>query len=298
MNFRKIQTNIIIETVVFLCIVGHLTPIIVNGQYQTPNNQCGGRFRTVNGTIDFHYNTETNPDPDMKKVCVWTIIPYPFQRYIEVTVDSSSLTCNANNDRLGFTWLNESSSAKPVTQASTCEPIHIKNEGSVLIVVLISESSKQNTGFKLTWRGTGFYSRIRFVTAYNSYGKPSVQPIPYFGAGFIGNSLSTFAFPTGNRTDGHTMEMIISPVKLQTDIYTDCPGLGRGDWINKECSLLMVFLIENDGTLKVHSTFTDSTSDYTELRNENGFYMVFWGGNRYAATGGGSLMLNYTSIRN
>lgn len=70
----------------------------------------------------------------------------------------------------------------------------------------------------------------------------------------MGNSLSTYAFPKGNRTDGQIMEMTISPVQLQTDTYTDCPGLGQGDWVNKECSLLMVFLIENDGTLKVHTT--------------------------------------------
>ncbi|CAG7819270.1 unnamed protein product, partial [Allacma fusca] len=127
---------------------GLLTLPLINGQYETPNNQCGGRFRSVRGSINFTLNTETNPDPNAKKVCMWTIIPNPFQTHMKFMINSTTNMSCPDTDSLGFTSFAESSAE--IQTHSTCSSgeIFILN-GSVILVSFISKRPRDGSGFYL-----------------------------------------------------------------------------------------------------------------------------------------------------
>ncbi|CAG7833438.1 unnamed protein product [Allacma fusca] len=286
--------NGLLTSVLFLWVYSvFVASPVVNGQWETPNHLCGGIFRSVNGTIDFKYNASTtNPDPTMKKVCQWTIIPSPFQKYIEVTIQSHNLNCNAN-DRLGFTAFQENTTA--LQTDSFCTVNSPRNmTGSVVVVTLMSNTPVEGSGFVLRWRSTVFFPRIRFVTAYYSYGQPSIAPLPYFAAGFTGNSLSTFGFPMGNRTVGYSLQMRFSTIELlgrTDDNDENCPGRVQSD-----CSVLLICKVNDDATLEQVGRYSTNVTDVVHT-NKNGLFLIMWGGNYYNARGGGKMQLTYTSVR-
>lgn len=276
-----------------------LSSSTVSGQWETPNNLCGGLFRSTDGVINFTYNEATNPDAGMKKVCMWTIIAEPVRGSYEVTIESSSLTCNSTNDQLGLTGFNENNSDL-ATRTSFCTAGQTqKITGSVLVVTLVSQSSTNGRGFVLRWHGEDFYTRYRFITLYNSYGMASNTP-PYYAAGFMGNSLATFGFPMGNRTAGYTMEMVFSRIELlgwmDEDDY-NCPGRTP-----EYCNSLTVCRVLTDGTLVTAKRY-DSRNNVTEeapeaLKSEYGLFLIMWGGNYYSTSGGGRMVMTYNSVRN
>jgi len=84
--------------------------------------------------------------------------------------------------------------------------------------------------------------RGRIRNTYYSFGRPSVDPIPYFAATFFHDEISTFGFIKANYTTGYTMEMQFTSI-------SNCEG--QGDW--EYCSpnnTLTVFSIEDQGILQ------------------------------------------------
>ncbi|CAG7833437.1 unnamed protein product [Allacma fusca] len=143
-----------------------------------------------------------------------------------------------------------------------------------------------------------FYPRIRFVTAYYSYGKASSRPIPYFAAHFLGNSLSTFAFPMGNRTTGYTLQMTFKEIQLRGN-PEDCPMPRPGVGEFPFCNALLICKLNDNGVLSLFQTYNSTShKNLPAIRNENGIFLIMWGGNKNSARGGGTITFTYTSVRN
>ena len=118
-------------------------------------------------------------------------------------------------------------------------------------------------GFDLSWeRYSADYMRnnTRFVVVSNSYGEQSSRP-PYYSHGFLGNSLSTFAFPKGNNTDGYSLRMEFWELTLQSDKENgtnweaDCPFWAGSDGPpNGFCNYFFVTRVTETGILEKVAT--------------------------------------------
>ncbi|ODN01510.1 putative endo-beta-1,4-glucanase D [Orchesella cincta] len=267
---------------------------LVSGQMSTDPRLCGGYQRDNRGIIDFTFNENTAP-PGIatgKKFCMWTISPTVPSEHLtyNMTIRNVNLDCAAG-DRITITYFNQTNT-NVTTENQLCKEPHEIWEtqnyfGTVMVVILYVEESTYGKGFYLEWK-EGYDSQIsewRIRNTYYSFGRPSVDPLPYFAAGFFRKEISTFGFIKGNYTQGYTMEMQFTQIE-------NCDGQGHSCKNNT----LSVFNVENDGKLRLRESFWGhNTTNFGTFENPNGFFiMVQIVDEDYA---GGKFSMIYDTVR-
>jgi hypothetical protein len=84
-------------------------------------------------------------------------------------------------------------------------------------------------------------NRTRFIQTSYSWAQPTLDPLPYTGAYFLSNALSTFGFVKANYSTGADHELRLNFLTIKIDKQTGCE---RSDF-------LMLTEIQSDGGLKV-----------------------------------------------
>jgi len=280
--------------ILFLWCYGGLTVLpIVDGQYETPNNGCGGIFRYITGSINFTLNHLTYPNAgDRNKTCLWTILPNPTWSQFKITFTRFVLD---PDDKLALTTYQENRKALTQTIRKTSGDGETIMSGNVLVVTFISPSFDDSgrKGFRMVWDKTESAQRVqnyRFTVPYYSYGKTSSEPNPYFAAGFMGNSLSTFGFTKGNNTEGFALQFKFHKIELLSQ-YCNA---------SYSCDTLLISRIsDSDATLRdVYAWDTNVTeTELPTMQNKFGYFFIMWGGNFFNSSGGGRMQLEYASVR-
>lgn len=131
------------------------------------------------------------------------------------------------------------------------------------------------------------------TTAY-SWGKPSVDPLPYYASGFFTEEVATHVFPKGNNTKGYELE-----IEFQTLRLDQCGDeeLDSGPCFGKNNSTLLVCTIEEDGKLKLGARFYEEQlpEDAPVISSPWGLVILVWSGDFYRA--GGRFQMVYRSVR-
>ncbi|CAL8143852.1 unnamed protein product [Orchesella dallaii] len=261
----------------------------VHGQMSTDPHLCGGYQRDMRGYIDFAFDDNTAPPgiASGKKFCMWTISPtVPSEQFrYNLTIRNVNLDCDAG-DKITINYFNETDTNFTITE-QFCQESHEvwqrQNQyGTIMVVTLYVEEIKMGNGFYMEWE-EGYESRIpgpgRIRNTYYSFGRPSVDPNPYFAAGFFRKQISTFGFIKANYTQGYTMEMEFTEIQ-------NCEG--QADWQHCFNNTISVFNVGPNGGLQhAESFWNHNTSSWGPFSNQNGLFIMVqivdeeWAGGKF-----------------
>lgn len=130
------------------------------------------------------------------------------------------------------------------------------------------------------------------TTAY-SWGKSSVDPLPYYASGFFAEEVATHVFPKGNNTKNYELEMQFQRIEIS---QCEDPTEGTGTCTPNGNSSMLVLSIQEDAKLRREALYTELLYVNPEpLKNEWGLVILIWGGNFWGA--GGRFQMVYRSIR-
>jgi hypothetical protein len=274
-----------------------------NGQYETPNNLCGGFFRYITGNINFKFEEATTNRSDVEKLCMWTVAPtrqytkfllthLSFPQSSSVPCDDFYITLNTLRDRD-----DEIPASTKYCKTSLPPSMPYVIEASVMVIVLKVRSvsaiiDHQGTGFQMNYTinsESDWINATQLINTFYSFGRPSVDPIPYFAAGFLNNGFSTFGFVKANYSNGANYEFQLSFDRIKLDYCW------RGT--NDPSDFLMMCQISPTGALIKQEVFKDNRTNTEVYKNGYGFFLIYWGGRNCDIGAGGSMQLYYDSVR-
>jgi len=259
------------------------------GQYETANNLCGGYFRSNRGSINFKFASDSAGQTD--KICIWTIIPpVPFEysayrmnvtafNYPGATV---SVVVNGFKERV----------SEPQKVAIGGVTANFNVDGPLVVIVLKVNTATLNHGMDIFWQEAGEQLNVsRITNTYHSWSQSSVQPLPYFAAGFMRNEISTFAFPKGNSTTGYVLQLIFDTIRLDCGCTTlpTVPAQRIG------CDFIAMCAIDDTGSLIQRVLYHNNSTSLPAQSNKNGFYLIVWSSDE--PRGGGNFQMRYNTVR-
>lgn len=263
-------------------------------------------MRETRGNIDFRFNQDTAP-PDVaqgRKICMWTISPtIPTEQFrYNWTIRNVNLNCAAG-DRIAINFFQEESNSTSLGNSvpgGQSNPLCIESHevwtrenepGTTMVVILFVHQVVYGNGFFMQWQ-EGYDSRItpsRIRNTYYSWGKPNIDPNPYFAMGFFSNEISTFGFVKANYTDGYRMELRFFEIK-------NCEG--QSDWETCAWNICGVYSIEDTGALRLEHQFYHNETILEPdpaFSSPNGLFIMVKIENKYM--GGGRFSLTYDTVR-
>lgn len=132
-------------------------------------------------------------------------------------------------------------------------------------------------------------SRGGVRTMQYTWGKHSVEPLPYYAAYFFTEEVSFHLFPKGNGTGAYEMELQFSQIRI------DQCNPDRNDCTQQRNSSVLICEIHEDGILNVIESIHEDRNSTGPFSSAWGMGILVWGGNFWGS--GGRFQMNYESVR-